>query len=151
MGSSARSSSGWRRMRRSPSTGTSSDARRRLATASFLLLTSSLEGFPLVLVEAMAAGCIPIAYDVPYGPSDVIVSGRNGFLVPAGDLDALTRAVAEFLRLPARRIATHAPCGHAHGAALLRPRDHPGVGEGGTTGGAAEAGRLAAARSPASD
>jgi poly(glycerol-phosphate) alpha-glucosyltransferase len=81
------------------------DARRRLASASYLLLTSSSEGFPLVLVEAMAAGCVPIAYDVPYGPSDLIVHGRNGFLVPAGDQDALAEAITTFLGLAPRRVA----------------------------------------------
>jgi poly(glycerol-phosphate) alpha-glucosyltransferase len=81
------------------------DAREHLAEASFILLTGRSEGFPLVLVEAMAAGCIPIAYDVPYGPSDVIVHGRNGFLVPAGDERALAESVLELLRMPWLRLS----------------------------------------------
>ncbi len=76
-------------------------ARDRLLDASFLVATGDSEGFPLVLVEAMAAGCIPIAYDVRYGPADVIVHGRNGFLVPAADGDALAEAI--------RTVATMAP------------------------------------------
>lgn len=69
-------------------------ARDRFADASFTLLTSEFEGFGLVLVEAMAAGCLPIAYDVPYGPADLIEHGVNGFLVPAGDESELAAAVA---------------------------------------------------------
>jgi poly(glycerol-phosphate) alpha-glucosyltransferase len=84
--------------------GHRSEARSWLARASFLLLTSDSEGFPLVLVESMAAGCLPIAYDVPYGPADIITHGLNGMLVPAGDEDALTRAIRELRSLPARRI-----------------------------------------------
>lgn len=80
------------------------DARERLGGASFLLLTATSEGFPLVLVEAMAAGCIPISYDVPYGPADIIRPGRNGFLVPAGDVDALAAAIAEFIQLAPRKV-----------------------------------------------
>jgi poly(glycerol-phosphate) alpha-glucosyltransferase len=80
------------------------DARRQLADASFLLLTSHSEGFPLVLIESMAAGCLPIAYDVPYGPADVIRDGRNGFLVPAGDIEAFTAALTRARSLPPRRI-----------------------------------------------
>jgi poly(glycerol-phosphate) alpha-glucosyltransferase len=80
------------------------DARRELATASFLLLTSRSEGSPLVLVEAMAAGCLPIAYDVRYGPSDLIRNGRNGYLVRAGDVDALAAAIVRLRRLPAARV-----------------------------------------------
>ena len=81
------------------------DARRHLASASFLLLTSHSEGFPLVLVEAMAAGCLPIAYDIPYGPADLIRDGRNGFLVPAGDIDGLTDAIVRLQRMSPRRVA----------------------------------------------
>jgi poly(glycerol-phosphate) alpha-glucosyltransferase len=81
------------------------DARRLLPLASYLLLTSTSEGFPLVLVEAMAAGCLPIAYDVRYGPADVIRNGRNGFLVPDGDVPALAAAILELQRMPAARVA----------------------------------------------
>jgi poly(glycerol-phosphate) alpha-glucosyltransferase len=77
-------------------------ASQELAGASFLLLTSRSEGLPLVLVEAMANGCLPIAYDVPYGPADIIRSGHNGFLVPAGNVSALTAAIEQVLALPAR-------------------------------------------------
>ena len=75
------------------------DARRRLAETSMLLLTSHSEGFGLVLLEAMAEGCIPFAYDVPYGPADLITDGVNGFLVPASELDALAARIEEFLAL----------------------------------------------------
>lgn len=85
--------------------GYSATASRELATASFLLLTSRSEGLPLVLVEAMANGCLPIAYDVPYGPADIIRSGHNGFLVPAGDINALTATIEHLLGLPADRVA----------------------------------------------
>ncbi|KQZ11060.1 hypothetical protein ASD23_02805 [Agromyces sp. Root1464] len=81
------------------------DARSRLPGASFLLLTSHSEGFPLVLVEAMAAGCLPIAYDIPYGPADLIRDGRNGFLVPAGDVEALAGAIVRLQRMSPRRVA----------------------------------------------
>ena len=80
------------------------EARRELATASFLLLTSRSEGSPLVLIEAMAAGCLPIAYDVRYGPSDLIRNGRNGYLVPSGDVDALAAAIVRLRQMPARTV-----------------------------------------------
>jgi poly(glycerol-phosphate) alpha-glucosyltransferase len=80
--------------------GHRTDARDRLAGASFLLATGSSEGFPLVLVEAMAAGCVPIAVDVRYGPSDAIRDGVNGLLVPPGDIAALAQAIRWFVELP---------------------------------------------------
>lgn len=75
-------------------------ARSAFADADFMLLTSSAEGLPLALVEGMAAGCIPIAYDIAYGPADVIDDGRNGFLVPAGDIDALAAQIVRLQRMP---------------------------------------------------
>src|SRR5690606_367144 len=71
----------------------------RLTTASFLVLSSRYEGLPLVLVEAMAAGCIPIAYDIRYGPGDVISDGVDGFVVPAGDPEALADAIRRFVTM----------------------------------------------------
>ncbi|MFF2495835.1 glycosyltransferase [Agromyces sp. NPDC058064] len=86
--------------------GFAPDARRHLEERSFLVLTSRSEGFPLVLVEAMAAGCIPIAYDIRYGPADLIRDGRNGLLVPSGDVEALAAAIGSLQRMPPRRVAS---------------------------------------------
>lgn len=69
------------------------DARAALSSASTLLLTSRSEAFSLVVAEAMAAGCLPLAYDVPYGPRELIRDGRTGWLVPPGDVDALAEAL----------------------------------------------------------
>lgn len=85
--------------------GYRADARHYLRDASFLLLTSKFEGFPLVLLESMAAGCLPIAYDIPYGPSDIIRHGENGFLVGAGDHGAVAEAILHLLSLPEEQVA----------------------------------------------
>src|SRR5699024_7229876 len=68
-------------------------ANERFRDASYSILSSRSEGQGLVLLESMAAGCIPIAYDVRYGPSDIITDGVNGFLVSPDDIDELTRTV----------------------------------------------------------
>lgn len=62
---------------------------------SFILLTSSFEGMGVVLIEAMARGCVPIAYDIRYGPSDVIDSGENGFLVR--DREEMTAVITDLI------------------------------------------------------
>lgn len=69
------------------------DAQQRLRLASFSLLTSTSEGQPLALIESMAAGCIPISYDIPYGPADVITDGVDGFLVDDADISALASRI----------------------------------------------------------
>lgn len=55
--------------------------------ASIFAFTSSSEGFPNVIGEAMAAGLPVIAFDCIAGPSDMIQDGQNGFLVPLFDKD----------------------------------------------------------------
>lgn len=51
-------------------------------TASILCMTSSYEGFGMVLVEALKYKCIPIAYNSFAALSDIIVDGVNGYAIP---------------------------------------------------------------------
>ncbi|HXW03689.1 MAG TPA: glycosyltransferase [Vicinamibacterales bacterium] len=66
------------------------------------VLTSDREGFPNAIVEAMAAGRPVISTNVG-GVVDAVVPGETGLLVPAGDAGALSAAIEELLRDPARR------------------------------------------------
>lgn len=75
--------------------GYTSDPAGAFTGSSYMPLTSSREGFGLVLVESMAAGCLPIAYDIEYGPSDIINDGVDGFLVPRADEAALAARIAD--------------------------------------------------------
>jgi len=87
-------------------TGYRADGAEAFAEASWMLVTSSSEGSPLVLAEAMARGCVPIAYDVPYGPADLIDDRVNGFLVPNGDRDGAAAAIGRLIRsTPTERAA----------------------------------------------
>lgn len=80
------------------------NARSQFAHASFSLLTSRSEGQSLMVVESMASGCIPIAYDIAYGPSDIITDSVDGILVEAGQPDALAHAIDRFLDMDESRI-----------------------------------------------
>ena len=53
--------------------------------ARIFAFTSSSEGFPNVIGEAMSYGLPVIAYDCTAGPSDLIVDGETGFLIPERD------------------------------------------------------------------
>lgn len=53
--------------------------------AKIFAFTSSSEGFPNVIGEAMSAGLPVVAYDCVAGPSEMIEDGKNGFLIPLFD------------------------------------------------------------------
>lgn len=60
-----------------------------------LLIVSSREGFPMVVMEAMANGSVPVCTDVG-GISEHVQNGVNGFLV---DTPGEAEIVAEFVRI----------------------------------------------------
>ena len=60
------------------------------------LITSVKEGWGIANLEAAACGTPTIASDVP-GLRDSVVDGRTGFLVPHGDMDALSGRIEELL------------------------------------------------------
>ncbi len=74
------------------------------ARATLFLLPSRYEGFPNVLLEAMAAGCTCVAADCNTGPSDLIQDNENGVLLPPNaDTHAWSLAVRELLNDGERR------------------------------------------------
>jgi glycosyltransferase involved in cell wall biosynthesis len=73
---------------------------RYMARARVLVLTSLLEGFGNVLVEAMATGTPVVSVNCPDGPAEILGRGKWGRLVPAGDAAALANAIAETLTAP---------------------------------------------------
>lgn len=63
-----------------------------LAEADLLVLPSAAEGFPLVLLEAMASGVPIVATSAP-GIVDVVTDEQTALLVPVGDTAALADAI----------------------------------------------------------
>ena len=66
----------------------------RMAESDLFVLPSWGEGYGIVYIEAMAAGCIAVGAKGE-GIEDTIRDGENGFLVPAGDTDAVCRVMRD--------------------------------------------------------
>ena len=68
------------------------DLERRLPQADGFVLPSRTEGLPVILLEAMAAGVVPVAFDVG-GIGEVIADFQDGRLIEAGNIEALADAM----------------------------------------------------------
>jgi len=77
-------------------TGFRSDIREVLSCLDILILPSLLEGFPMIILEAMAMAKPIVASDIP-GIREQIIDGKNGILVPVKDSNALAIAIINIL------------------------------------------------------
>ncbi len=78
------------------------DAARLVKGCDLLLHPSASEGFPNVVLEAMAVGVVPVATAVG-GTPEMIRDGRDGFLVEPGDVDAMADRLRRLLADPGLR------------------------------------------------
>lgn len=83
-------------------TGARTDVAALMQAFDLLVINSSAEPFGLVAVEAMATGT-PVLAAACGGIPEIIQHGRNGWLVPQGDEDALAGAVVHLISQPALR------------------------------------------------
>ena len=82
---------------------TTEQVRRHIIESRLLVLPSFSEGLPVVIQEALALGR-PVISTYVGGIPELVEPGVNGWLVPAGSLDALCAAMREALVTPTKRL-----------------------------------------------
>lgn len=68
-----------------------------MSSLDVFVLTSLWEGLPIVVLEAMALGK-PVVVTDTGGVREIIHEGKNGFLVPIGDIDAMSGKIVFLLK-----------------------------------------------------
>lgn len=67
------------------------------ADSAMLVTSSNYEGFPMVMIEAMACGLPVVAFDFKCGPKDIISDGENGLIIQNGDIMALAEGMMKLM------------------------------------------------------
>jgi len=73
-----------------------------MAAADLFVLPSLSEGFPLVVLEAMASG-LPVVVSNVTGLAEIVADGENGLLVPPTDVKRLAAAMVRLIESPEER------------------------------------------------
>ncbi len=77
--------------------------REEIAAAHALVMPSFAEGLPMVIMEAMASGRAVLATSIA-GVPELVLPGENGWLVPAGEVGDLARAILTIAATPAHQL-----------------------------------------------
>lgn len=77
--------------------GTVRDMDRQYQDSALFVMTSDMEGLPMVLLEAKSWGLPLVSFDIETGPRDIISEGVNGCLVQPYNLDAMADKIAALI------------------------------------------------------
>lgn len=69
-----------------------------IGTADILALSSDYEGWPNVVIEALAGGVPVVAVDCEFGVKEILQDGALGLIAPRDDIDAFAAALARMMR-----------------------------------------------------
>lgn len=65
--------------------------------ASIFMMTSAFEGWGLTLTEAQQCGCVPIVFDTYASLPEIVTDGRNGYIVPEGNVNQYVARLTQLM------------------------------------------------------
>ncbi|MEC7770168.1 MAG: glycosyltransferase family 4 protein [Bacteroidota bacterium] len=85
-------------------TGQINNVKEVMVESSIYILSSRLEGLPMVLLEAMSQGMACIAYDCVTGPSEMINNNVNGLLIEDQNMEEMKKGLVRLIESETLRI-----------------------------------------------
>lgn len=83
--------------------GNVKDMDKQYQNAAMFVMTSEMEGLPMVLLEARSWGLPMISFDIMTGPSDIITDKKNGYLIDSYNIEKMTLKIEELISNKALR------------------------------------------------
>jgi len=77
--------------------GRTKDITEKYKQSAMYVMTSRLEGFGLVLLEAKCCNLPTISFDIPFGPAEIIDEPSGGILIPAFDVEKMAERMSELM------------------------------------------------------
>ncbi len=71
--------------------------------AAVYVMTSEMEGLPMVLLEAKSYGLPIVSFDIMTGPAEIVRNSVNGYLVESGNIAAMAERICELIEQPPLR------------------------------------------------
>lgn len=75
--------------------GFSPNIEKKLLGSGMSILTSDTEAFPLTIMESISHNVPCISFDIKYGPQNMIIPGKNGFLIEKNNLELFVDKILE--------------------------------------------------------
>lgn len=73
------------------------DIMNKYLESSICVLSSTYEGFSLVILESMACGVPVVSFDCPHGPRNIINNGEDGLLIDYLNVEALAEGICSLI------------------------------------------------------
>lgn len=77
--------------------GTVDNMKEQYRNAAMFVMTSEMEGLPMVLLEAKSWGLPLVSFDIMTGPSDIILDRVNGYLVEPYDVATMATYIEKLI------------------------------------------------------